>query len=67
MCKAQCDDCNVVLGKKYVALDGRYLCSKCRGLRAEAFELILEELSHRSRQERLLVASRKKKLLTRSS
>jgi hypothetical protein len=60
-----CDDCNGKLGKRYQALDGRYLCSRCRGLRAEAFEIILEELTHRTRNERLMLDARSKILVKR--
>lgn len=61
MSAKHCDDCGINLGKRYKALDGRHLCSKCRGLRAEAFEIVLHEITHRTKQERLLSDKRKYK------
>ena len=54
-----CDDCGKDLGKRYKALDGRFLCSACRGFRAEALDSILFELTRRTRQERLKDVRRK--------
>ena len=54
-----CDDCGKKLGKRYKALDGRYLCSECRGLRAKAFEFILGEVTHKTKAERLSMSARK--------
>lgn len=59
MAAKNCDDCGKALPKRYKALDGRYLCTKCRELRAEAFDFILYELTHRTKQERLARAGRK--------
>jgi len=54
MSTEHCDDCRNALPMNYHANDGKYLCDKCRELRAERFETVLYGITHRNKDERVL-------------